>query len=68
MPSDIQDLRNYRDEINKARSEATRLGNPTLHAILTMSLLAVEKRLSELGEHARTTPQVEALKRLIGAT
>ena len=65
----MQDLQKLYQEIEAARAEATRLGNPTLHAILTMSLLVVGEKLAGLGDvHARTTPQVEALKRLIGAT
>lgn len=69
MHADIQDLRKLHQEIEAARAEATRLGNPTLNTILTMGLLAVEDRLAEFAEgDARTRPQVEALKRLIGAT
>ena len=52
-----------------ARTRALRLGNRALHALLTMSLVAVEDHLAKLEEdYARTQPQVEALKRLVGAT
>ena len=67
MQCEMQSLRKYREEIEAARAEALRLGNATLHTILTMGLLAVEDKLKKLGDsHARTAPQVEALKRLIG--
>ena len=69
MHADVRDLYRLREQTNVARAEALRLGNPALHAILTMSLLAIEERLTEFGEHhARTRPQVETLKRLVGAT
>ena len=69
MRARIQDLQNLHQEIEVARAAALRLGNPALHTILTMSLLAVEDSLAKLEEdYARTRPQIEALKRLVGAT
>ena len=68
MQANIQDLHRFREQIDAARTEATRLGNPALHTILTMGLLAVEDRIVEFNEDARTVRQVETLKRLIGAT
>ena len=66
MRARIQDLQKLHQEIEVARAGALRLGNPTLHTILTMSLLAVEDNLAKLEEdYVRTLPQVEALKKLM---
>ena len=69
MEGDIQDLYRLREKTVIARAEAQRLGHTALAAILTKSIAGIDLTIAELDAiHARTRPQVEALKRLIGVT
>ena len=68
MDENIRDLHIFREQIANARAEALRLGNTRLGALLLKSIVGIELTIAELDEsYARTLPQVEALKRLVGA-
>ena len=69
MQGDIQELHKLREKIAIACTEALRLGHTKLASLLARSMVEIDLTIAELDEgYARTQPQVEALKRLIGAT
>ena len=69
MQGDIQELHRLREKVAIARAEALRLGHTKLAALLAKSMIGIDLTIAELVEiDTRTRPQVEALKRLIGAT
>ena len=69
MQANMQDLHRLREQTVIARAEALRLGKTALVSLLTKSIVGIDLTIAELEEdYARTRPQVEALKRLIGAT
>ena len=69
MRGDIRDFYKIREKTVIAWAEALRLGKTALVALLTKSIVGIDLTIAELEEdYARTRPQVEALKRLIGVT
>ena len=69
MEGDIHDLRRFRDKIAAAYAEAMRLGDSRVASIMMRSMVGIDLTIEQLKrDHARTRPQIEALKRLIGAT
>ena len=69
MQSDTQELFRLLDIVIIVRARALRLGQTTLAALLATSIVGIKLTIAELDEgYARTLPQVEALKQLIGTT
>ena len=69
MQADIRDLRRLREKTAMARAEALRLGNRVLASLLAKAMAGIDLKIEEVEEnYTRTRPQIEALKRLVGAT
>ena len=69
MEGDLQNLRRFRDKIAAVYAEALRLGDARVASIMMKNMIEVDSTIEKLEQdYARTRPQVEALKRLVGAT